>query len=235
MKETGKRQFIFKKAYEISYAVFRVGSRISNSALKEHLERQALSLLDAATVENYAWVSTVARAIEYLIRFGSDVGLVHEANAETIISQLGSMNAAVAGPEKAATAEEVPLGDIFSGHEALFKNSGGKSGNGSIESGNGESGNGESGNVNNPAIHSAIHPAMNPASNAAEPGNRQTAILDRIRQSGNCRIKDIQDLLPGSSERTIRYDLQSLIEQNLVERVGMGGPSVFYRIRQPGG
>lgn len=218
MKETGKRQFIFKKAYEISYAVFRVGSRISNPALKEHLERQALSLLDAATVENYAWVSTVARAIEYLIRFGSDVGLIHEANAEMIISQLGTMNVAVAGPEKAAIAEEIPLGDIFSGHEALFKNN---------EIGNDESG--------NPAMHPAIHAAMNPASNAAEPGNRQTAILDRIRQSGNCRIKDIQDLLPGCSERTIRYDLQSLIEQNLVERVGMGGPSVFYRIRQPAG
>jgi len=35
--------------------------------------------------------------------------------------------------------------------------------------------------------------------------------------------------LPNISERTIRYDLQTLLEQGLVERVGNAGPSVFYR------
>jgi hypothetical protein len=210
MKESGKRQFIFKKAYEISYAVFRIGSRKANAALKEHLERQALSLLDAATVENYAWVNTVSRAIEYLVRFGGDVGLIHEANAEVIISQLASMNSAIAGPEKAATAEEVSLDDIFSGHGELF-----------------------------PANHAAKRQRQQAKEEDGESdrnGNekaatRQAAILDKIRQSGNCRIKDIQDLLPGCSERTIRYDLQTLVEQNLVERVGAGGPSVFFRVR----
>jgi predicted HTH transcriptional regulator len=58
---------------------------------------------------------------------------------------------------------------------------------------------------------------------------RQSAIIERIRQSGNCRLKDIQDILPNISERTIRYDLQTLLEQNLIERIGNAGPSVFYR------
>ena len=75
----------------------------------------------------------------------------------------------------------------------------------------------------------------NPANSANhETGNsitRQATILEQIRQTGNCRIKDIQDILPESSERTIRYDLQSLLEQNLIERVGPGGPSVYYRIK----
>jgi hypothetical protein len=222
MKESGKRQFVFKKAYEVSYAVFRIGSRTANAALKEHLERQALSLLDAATVENYAWVSTVSRAIEYLVRFGGDVGLIHEANKEMIISQLASMNEAIAGPEKAATAEEVPLGDIFSGHGELFPF-------------------GMAGVKNNAAKNNPVTrqqgetPAMvteqNENGNGESPAIRQTAILDKIRQSGNCRIRDIQELLPDCSERTIRYDLQTLVEQNLVERVGAGGPAVFFRAR----
>jgi len=63
-------------------------------------------------------------------------------------------------------------------------------------------------------------------------GNRQIAILDRIRQSGNCKLKEIQDILPDCSERTIRYDLEELIERNLVERIGSGGPAVSYRVRQ---
>jgi repressor of nif and glnA expression len=35
--------------------------------------------------------------------------------------------------------------------------------------------------------------------------------------------------LPDTSERTIRYDLQTLVEQSLVERIGNAGPLVFYR------
>jgi hypothetical protein len=59
---------------------------------------------------------------------------------------------------------------------------------------------------------------------------RQSAILERIRQIGNCRLGDIQVILPGSSERTIRYDLESLVQKKLVERVGVGGRGVYYRI-----
>lgn len=67
---------------------------------------------------------------------------------------------------------------------------------------------------------------------APKSGNRQIAILDKIRQSGNCKLREIQEILPDCSERTIRYDLEELIERNLVERIGAGGPAVSYRIRQ---
>jgi DeoR/GlpR family transcriptional regulator of sugar metabolism len=60
---------------------------------------------------------------------------------------------------------------------------------------------------------------------------RQSAILERIRQNNNCRLKDVQEWLSDVSERTIRYDLQNLIGQGLVERLGNGGPATFYRIR----
>jgi hypothetical protein len=74
-------------------------------------------------------------------------------------------------------------------------------------------------------------PSGNPA-NILKSGNRQIAILDKIRQSGNCKLREIQEVLPDCSERTIRYDLEELIERNLVERVGAGGPAVSYRVRQ---
>ena len=67
---------------------------------------------------------------------------------------------------------------------------------------------------------------------AVRSGNRQIAILDRIRQTGNCKLRDIQEILPDCSERTIRYDLEDLIERNLIERTGAGGPAVSYRVRQ---
>jgi len=44
-------------------------------------------------------------------------------------------------------------------------------------------------------------------------------------------MKDIQEYLPESSERTIRYDLQDLVEQGVIERIGNGGPATFYRAK----
>ncbi len=61
---------------------------------------------------------------------------------------------------------------------------------------------------------------------------RQSAILERIRQTGNCRLSDIQAILPDLSERTLRYDLESLVTQGLIERMGTGGRSVYYRLAQ---
>lgn len=228
-RQGGKRQFVIKKAYEIGYAVFRIGSRIANAALKEHLERQALSLLDAATVGNYGWVSTVSKAIEYLVRFGSDVGLIHEANKETILSQLQSLIEGVAGPEKAATAEEVPLNDIFSGHEPLFSASHSAHRPANMTSAASVT---NAANQPNPAKQQSSDGNDNGEESGIGPEIRQSAILEKIRQSGNCRLRDIQEMLPDCSERTIRYDLQTLAERGSIERIGTGGPSVFYRIRQ---
>lgn len=63
--------------------------------------------------------------------------------------------------------------------------------------------------------------------------DRQAAILEKIRQIGSCRMKDIQEYFPGTSERTIRYDLGKLVEQGLLERLGTGGPATFYRVKEP--
>ena len=63
-------------------------------------------------------------------------------------------------------------------------------------------------------------------------GDRLTVILDTIKESGYCRLRDLQEIFPEFSERTIRYDIEKLANQGLVERVGNGGPATFYRIKR---
>jgi hypothetical protein len=65
------------------------------------------------------------------------------------------------------------------------------------------------------------------------PAIRQSAIIDRIKEFGNRQIqlKDIVAALPGVSERTVRYDIQRLCNQGVLERVGAGGPGTHYRLR----
>ena len=238
-QEPGKGQTALKKAYEISYAVFRIASRIGNVAFKEHLERQALSLLDAAAVENYAWVRIVSRAIEYLVRFGSDVGFIHESNKDLILAELQGMELGIVSPEVPTSVEPVPLNDIFSGQETLFRHVSKfrKNNHAKIA-------------ANEVHDHAAVEQHQEIAASGAEtelsgvvssgagsgsmlgPEIRQSAILQKLKESGTCRMRDLQEILPNYSERTLRYDLQTLTEQNLVERIGSGGPAVYYRMRQ---
>lgn len=57
---------------------------------------------------------------------------------------------------------------------------------------------------------------------------RQSAMIEKIRQSGNAAMKDLIASFPEVSERTLRYDLQKLCTQGVVERIGNGGPSSYY-------
>ena len=62
--------------------------------------------------------------------------------------------------------------------------------------------------------------------------DRQLEILQIIRQKVGCRFKDIQEAMPGVSDRTVRYDLSRMAEEEMIERVGAGGPDTFYRIKE---
>ncbi len=57
---------------------------------------------------------------------------------------------------------------------------------------------------------------------------RQNLIADRVRQVGRVSVKDMVSQFPGVSERTLRYDLQKLCDQGVIERVGNSGPGTSY-------
>ena len=62
---------------------------------------------------------------------------------------------------------------------------------------------------------------------------RQSAVLEKIRQSENrqTQLKDLLAAFPDVSERTMRYDLQKLCNQGVIERVGNGGPGSYYTLK----
>lgn len=61
---------------------------------------------------------------------------------------------------------------------------------------------------------------------------RQQLIVQTVRQLGNTAMKDLIAEFPSVSERTIRYDLQKLCEEFILERIGNGGPASFYHLRE---
>ncbi|HVN26398.1 MAG TPA: DeoR family transcriptional regulator [Candidatus Paceibacterota bacterium] len=201
----------------------------------------AVSLLGAVAGTDFAGALKNVSTLEYFTRFASDVSLMNQANGDVMLGEIQAFGRALSVVMSVAdgvshdpailSRPEPDLASIFS-------------------SGNFDTGE-KSGNAN-PAIRQEKESGNMVEEAASEPKNdpiekqgqeseingilksaiRQSAILDRIRQMGNCRMKDIQEILPNASERTLRYDLQTLVEQGLIDRVGTGGPAVFYRIRQ---
>lgn len=58
---------------------------------------------------------------------------------------------------------------------------------------------------------------------------RQTAMLEKIRQLPDCRMKDLVAAFPEVSERTLRNDIQRLCDTSMIERIGNGGPNSYYK------
>lgn len=185
-----------------------------------------MKFLGAVATEDYSRVPAIARGIDYFLKLGTEVGLLNPTNVQLVTGELEGLNAAIAEFSKSAKPAEIDLGRVFSESLAPIstkatKNDGGEE---KISTQNEkqevvkteyEGCNGDSNNGNG---SQPIKSAM-----------RQSAILEIIRQNNNCRMKDIQDSLPEVSERTLRYDLQSLLERGMIERTGNGGPATYYQ------
>jgi hypothetical protein len=212
MKETGKERFILTKAYEVAYALFRLAAQMPEKDFAEPLRASGTAMLAASAAEDYAAAERSLRVVECLVKFGGDVGMIGTQNVEVMTREIFALDAAIAERKTVAKTDEVNVAEIFSKQDLV-----------------------------EPAMEPAPMPIeefrtqsespreQQPRQPSNDSAIRQNTILARIRQSGNCRLKDIQDVLPNISERTIRYDLQTLVEQNLVERIGNAGPLVFYR------
>lgn len=232
MQESGKTTWQLKKAYEIAYAAFRIAAKMKEQDFGANIKSAAMGILGAVAADEYAVARKRLTSLEYLIRFAMDVSIMGIVNGDIMLREMAGLDEALIGAGigaevresgEFAVRDEADIAGIFSEVDsvepvAIRQNiSSGKNGesgkrNQSGNPGNGESANGEIGGI----LKSAI---------------RQSAILERIRQIGNCRIRDIQEILPDSSERTIRYDLQTMLEQGVIERVGSGGPAVYYKVR----
>jgi hypothetical protein len=225
MKETGKERFILTKAYEVAYALFRLAAQMREKDFAEPLRASGTAMLSAVAAEDYAAAERSLRVAECLVKFGGDVGMIGTQNVDVMTREIFALDMAIAERKTVAKTDEVNVAEIFSKPEVAPHSE-------------------EATRTEEPAREPAPirledfraqtesqpaprEPQPRPTSN--DSAIRQSAILARIRQSGNCRLKDIQDVLPNISERTIRYDLQTLVEQRLVERIGNAGPLVFYR------
>ncbi|OGY62954.1 MAG: hypothetical protein A2745_00325 [Candidatus Harrisonbacteria bacterium RIFCSPHIGHO2_01_FULL_44_13] len=211
--------FIKQKSQEISLALVKVSVYIRRADFRQRLERLAFQLLEDTASRDFERALSTTDIIWALVTLGKTIYEIEPINAKILLQELDSLNAAI---RQSAGLEGLPdLGTVFSKLPVVVEKeaiSGNKS---DVDSGNDDiclrvgmdNGNG---NGNNNGINGTI---------------RQSAIIEKIRQSGKIALKDILAAFPDVSERTLRYDLQKLCNQAILERIGNGGPASFYVFR----
>ena len=207
-----------KKAYEICYAVFRLGDGIQNTDLRTRLENAGLDLLGASSINDNSSLSSSLSHLEVLILFSQGIGKIGYIQSQVLLREIGNFNSAIKKNNSAIS--ELNLEEFF--QDSISQNAESKSklaipmaidnkASVSIETNQDEATAGEKDKENS---------AM-----------RQSAVMDIMRQVKNCRIKDLIAAFPGVSERTLRYDLQKFCEEGIIERIGSGGPGTYYQLK----
>lgn len=194
--------FVNQKAQEISYAVVRVAAYIRRQELRQRLEKLSFQLLEEVAGGNLELAVRTCSGLESLISLGKSIYEIEPINAKVILGELASLNEAM---RQIAGLEQLPnLDSVFSKPPAVLSE-----------------------------VHGGGQEMSNGGGNGINASIRQSAILDKIRQSENrqAQLKDIIAAFPDISERTMRYDLQKLCLQGMLERVGNGGPGSYYVLR----
>ncbi|MBI5221048.1 MAG: hypothetical protein HY978_04430 [Candidatus Liptonbacteria bacterium] len=209
------------QAFEICYAILRLAPSLPDRILAEHLERWALGVMAPTATRDFPQAVANLHVLEYYVRLGMEGGTISVDNSQVILRELWSLASILNEPIQA---EQINLETILA--ERKQRSQSNLPDVGSI---------GPIGPIR-PTQQAVDKIAPKGPSNAESTMHmdapiRQSAILDKVRQFGNCRLKDIQGILPNVSERTLRYDLQGLISQNKIDRIGEGGPSTFYRAK----
>lgn len=206
-------QDINQKAQEITSAVLRLAAYVRRRELRASLERSALRLLEETTGRKFESVVEANRSLLGLVQLARSLYELDPANADILILQLEGLELAIG--QFAGLDVLTNLENHFSSNSASkVVDPESRPATSELSGLNGANGNGN-GNV---AINVAI---------------RQGAIIDKIRQSGKTTLKDMLVGFPEFSERTIRYDLQKLCSNGIVERVGNGGPTTYYQLGNP--
>jgi hypothetical protein len=218
-----------KKAHEICYAIFRLGDGIKNTDLRTRLEKASLDLLEAGSLNNNSSLSRSLSLLEILVIFSQGIGEISYPQAQVLLKEIGNFNTAIRQSNSAIA--DLNLEELFPTNlpsqdnivkpkpamPMIIEN---KAKEALIEK-----------TAFPLHIHTETEPTETNEKDKENAAMRQSAIVDIMRQVQNCRIKDLVAAFPGVSERTLRYDLQKLCEEGIIERVGPGGPGTYYQLK----
>ena len=212
---------ISQKAHDISFAVFRVATLVKNTKLRGELEDAAVNLVskyeEVFDRESQFYIPNVVDRLERLVMLAESVGEMKPINAGVLKRELTNLQSAITAhttdAQNSVTGKtDVDISSMFLPSEILTKEafSNGKA------------------KTKLPNEVSKEEEASDNFTASSELTVRQMAIMRCVREIQFCRLRNIMEAMPNVSERTIRNDIQNLIEKEVVRRIGGGGPSSYF-------
>ena len=207
-----------KKAQEITYVLMRIGFSMRRTEFRARIERLAFDLFESIAVRDFERVLSFASAIEGFVQIGVSLYEIETVNAQSLLHELSVLQSAI---RQKYVADELPMNRQSATPPEPIAD--------------------ESATVADSSI-ADFEPSDEEQSGMVSIAStiRQSAILDKVRHMtardqssfvSGCRMKDLITGFPQVSERTLRYDLQRLLEQGAIERLGSGGSNSFYVIK----
>ena len=237
--------FIRQKAQEVAFFVLRIAIYVRRKELRERLERLSFQLIEEAQREDFEYSAKTTDTLLALIELGKSLYEIEPINAESAIRELKSLNSAIR--QRAGFADLPNIGTLFSApqdnkeirqaHPEGIRQAHPEEVRQTIRQTIRQD---VRQNVRQNSIDSANQgiqekPEIKQKSDKTKEKTdlRQSGLLLRMHKTGNRQfyLKDVLAILPEVSERTIRYDLQRLCGQGLLEKVGTVGPSTYYVIK----
>lgn len=223
-------EFFRQKAREICYALVKVSYFVRRTDLRQRLERLAFEFLENSAILSadntdaliFNQIFKNIAVLDALIRMGHSLYEIEPVNATLLIRELNDFNSTIRQFRDSAIAE---LPNLDTALSSLTKNN-----DLSIR----KELNREEDNDSELGVNSAIRQNMiiekirqftnNSANNSATNENPQDLPLNSFR------LRDLLVEFPDISNRTLRYDLERLCSQGVIEKIGSRGPACYYRL-----
>ncbi|KKT43525.1 MAG: hypothetical protein UW32_C0001G0117 [Candidatus Wolfebacteria bacterium GW2011_GWE2_44_13] len=82
-----------------------------------------------------------------------------------------------------------------------------------------------------PVQATSANPAQVGSASSPQVGSWQHVILQKVKELGQTTTKELTASFPEISERTIRFYLQKLVDNQAIDRIGSTGPGAAYRAK----
>lgn len=223
-----------QEVYRLSYAIFRAVESVRQEDIKREIESSCICLITDVFSGKEIKAAEDLVVLRTLIAFANDTGFMGYKTRISLLEKVGLLEDELKGGAQTETDVDdllrlivPPPISVFSGSKIVGKNSERDGGLGVQE--------------DNGAVSSAIRQNVefgNPASSCfAESSvikddsyNRRDRVFTEVAKKEVCFLRDLLSCFPDYSERTIRYDLEALIRDRRIEKIGSSGPGTFYRV-----
>lgn len=193
-----------KLANDIAAATFRVAELVKEDRLRTELQLAVFDLILSGSTETMA-------KLKVLIRFGQSIKQIKDINAEVLLRELGHL-------EQMAVSAETAMSDVN-----VMAEFDGSQYDRDIGPLSGQAAKRPSGTLTRTSGRTAVK------DNANVRAINIDRVLRFIETRPETRVKDLEQVFPDISERTLRRAIEKLVKSGKIERAGNIGPYGFYR------